>query len=450
MVGHDQAANVARAVHDAHASPVPGGLAALAIVVLVAALRHPDTAAVPDGRRGRQAGPVGGRHAAPVGGRIVAGAVDRPRPGDTWAKAVVADEPIAATLVATQAGPGGVATTTAFRLTSLDGTAPEALAARLHVEPPVTLAVASVDGASAVVRPAAPLQPRTLYRIALVRADGSTQAGWAAQTAGPLRVVESIPGDQATAVPVDTGIELRFDQAGVAAADLERHLVIEPATSGRLETAGRVTAFVPSKPLRAGTLYTVTVTRGLPLAGTDQRLEHDAVVRFETASSAAPAVHVGFRRSFVESATGDRPSLGIWVDIPGFDGDPADFKDFPTAVPVTVSRLPGLRAAEAAWATLADAPTWSRADTDPAVDTAGLPRLVDATIRLRGSARAPGSRCRAAFRRAGTSSRLRWAASPARPSSRSPTSPPTPSPAWIARPSGSTTSPRRARSAAPR
>ena len=57
--------------------------------------------------------------------------------------------------------------------------------------------------------------------------------------------MESIPGDAATAVPLDAGIELIFDQAGVSTADLREHLRIQPATEGRLQAAGRSVVFVP-------------------------------------------------------------------------------------------------------------------------------------------------------------------------------------------------------------
>lgn len=298
-------------------------------------------------------------------------------PDAAWSAVILPDETAVANLEPTRSGAGGVATTTEFRLTSLDGTAPADLASRLRVDPAVKLAVASTRGSTAILRPAAALRPETLYRVSLLGADGTVQASWAAQTAGPLHLVESIPGDAATAVPLDAGIELIFDQAGVSTDDLRSHLRIQPAIAGRLQAAGRSVVFVPAKPFRRATLYTVTVTRGLPIAGTDQRLAADVRIRFETAARTTSRVSVGLRRSFVEATPRERAAMSIWWDSEE-DVHP------PARIPVTVHRLAGMQAAEVAWRAVNDAPTWTRADVRPPVPTSGLPKVVDARLALQG------------------------------------------------------------------
>jgi alpha-2-macroglobulin len=361
----------------------PRVLAALAatIVLLVGcASPDPSTAPVPAGTA---------QPSRPTATREVPGGSADPTASPVsgtegeWAKLAVADKPAVARLEPTLAGAGGISAATAFRLTSLDGTPPADLAARLHVEPAATLAVASVDGATAILRPETRLRPQTLYRITLLGADGAVAASWAAQTAGPLHVVESIPGDEATQVPVTTGIEIAFDQVGVSTADFARHLRIRPETPGRFEASGRVIAFIPDAPLRIGTLYTVTVTHGLALPGTDQVLARDFVARFETVSTTRPKVQVGFRRSFVESGTATAAGVSLWVD-PAGDDDAVPARAFPFSVPVTVHRLAGLRAAERAWLAIEKAPTWTRASRTAAVDTRGLPKVIDRRIRLQG------------------------------------------------------------------
>ena len=299
-------------------------------------------------------------------------------PPTAWSRVVVDDVPPVARLEPITSGAGGVATTTSFRLTSLDGTAPADLVARLRVDPPVQLAVAEVDGPAAVLRPETALRPATLYRFSLLGTDGIVAAAWAAQTAGPLRLVESIPEDAATQVPLDAGIELVFDQPGVSTADLRRHLAITPAIDGRIEAAGRQLAFVPSKPLAKATLYTVTVTRGLPIAGTDQRLEADVTVRFETAGHVPSKITMGPMRDFLEATPRDAASMALSVDSPD-DAPP------PSRVPVTVHRLAGLAEAERAWRTVSVSPTWTRVSTSAAVPTAGLERIIDGRLRVRGS-----------------------------------------------------------------
>jgi hypothetical protein len=281
-----------------------------------------------------------------------------------------------ATFEAETRGVAGVALDTAFRLTSLDGRPPEQLAARLVADPAVAFNVAWVQGTTAVVRPAAKLRDATLYRIALKRPDGTVEAAWAAQTAAPLEVADTVPGDTATGVPTSAGIEVTFDQVGVSPADLARHFSISPATEGRFEAAGRTIAFVPSSPLRRGTVYTVTVTRGLPLAGTGQVLSEDSVFRFETAAGNVSSVTIGFPRLLVDATPREHPAIGVGFDVP--EGGKA-----PSKIPVTVHRLPSQTAAIDAYDAVKAAPEWTHVSGSAPVRTAGLQQVFKGTVPVR-------------------------------------------------------------------
>ena len=105
------------------------------------------------------------------------------------------------------------------------------------------------------------LEPGTVYRFLITDAAATTPyvlASFAFQTKTPVGVVQSIPRDQSTGVPVNTGIEFTFNQEGIQ--DVEGHFQIEPTVPGRFEVHERVTVFVPQGELAPGTLYTVTVT----------------------------------------------------------------------------------------------------------------------------------------------------------------------------------------------
>jgi hypothetical protein len=346
-----------------------------AVVLVIAALAAAcgSTAPTPT-LPGGSAGPAG---PSPSAGSATAPSPRPSAPAAAWSAVVIDDVAPVARLEPTASGAGGIATTTAFRLTSLDGTAPRDLVARLRVDPPVQLAVAELDGPAAVLRPASALRPATIYRFSLLGTDGTLAGAWAAQTAGPLRLVESIPGDGATDVPPDAGIELVFDQPGVSASDLERHLVVRPAIEGHIQVAGRQLAYVPSTPLARATLYTVTITTGLPIAGTDQKLAADETVRFETSGRVPTKVAVGPVRDFLESTPRDAAAIALWVDS-------EDDLPPPARIPVTVHRLAGLGGAEQAWRAVAAQPAWTRVTTTPAVDTAGLPRVVAGRLPVRG------------------------------------------------------------------
>jgi hypothetical protein len=278
-----------------------------------------------------------------------------------------------ATLVPTEPGPDSVARTTGFRLTSLDGRPASSLAGRIVVEPPVELRITSSGATTAVLQPTSVLAAATRYRFSLARPDGTVEASWTARTAGPLHVTDTIPGDTATAVPVDAGVEVAFDQTGVAAAAFAAHFAISPVTAGRFVTNGRSIAFAPAAPLSAGTLYSVTVSHGLPLANTGEVLEHDIVVRFETASMREPAARVWFRDTLVDANPRERAAITVWTEAP--EGEPE-----PARVPLTVHRLGGLDDALAAWTAVERMPSWTLVSSQAAVSTRRLPGVFTATV----------------------------------------------------------------------
>ncbi len=131
---------------------------------------------------------------------------------------------------------------TGFRLASADGTPASILATRLTVQPVFAFSVAPETGdQAALLTPAAPLQPGTIYRFTLADPTGTPLDSWAFQARQPLRVVGTLPDNQAADVPIDTGIEITFDQDGVA--DAESHVSVAPPTPGRFEQHGRTLAF---------------------------------------------------------------------------------------------------------------------------------------------------------------------------------------------------------------
>ena len=126
------------------------------------------------------------------------------------------------------------------------------LAALIEINPPLAITTQrGPDAATIVLRPTTTLEPGSAYRFVLRRADGAVAASWAFQAKQPLNVVTTLPRNQATGVPVDTGIEIGFDQDGVTGAS--EHVSVRPAVAGRFEQHGRTLAFVPSRSLATGT-----------------------------------------------------------------------------------------------------------------------------------------------------------------------------------------------------
>ena len=289
-----------------------------------------------------------------------------PLPGDTATPAAI--------LTALGARGPVVPIDAGFRLASVDATPASRLATRLTVRPDFAFSVKpEADDRAVLLTPAVPLQPGVVYRFSLSGASGESLDSWAFQARQPLHVATTLPADQATDVPVDTGIEITFDQDGVV--DAAAHITIMPATSGRFEQHGRTTAFVPGLPLRPATLYTVTVSRGVAVAGTGEATETDTRLQFETASTASSTVSTfAFADQVVESPTAERPTIGLWA----FGENPVP----PKTVRIEVYRLANLDAGVAAFRALRTRPDWSRWSTDGLVDTKGLQRVVAIDTRL--------------------------------------------------------------------
>ena len=276
----------------------------------------------------------------------------------------------------------GIQLDTTFTLASLTGSDPRTMAARLQTDPELALAVAAGPTPTSVtLHPAGPLAAGRTYRFTLRAEDGSVAGSWAFQSRAPLHVVNTLPGDSTTEVPVNSGIEVTFDQDG--AADLASHFSISPAVDGRFERHGRTQVFVPTG-LRPTTLYTVTVRHGLPVQGTDLALEKDVRFRFETAGpSAAPSVRFHVGRDVLETSPAERPVIGLQVILPD-DGEGAIVKP-PTRVDVRVYRFPSIESTLARMQDFLDAPSWTEWN-DPRVPTTGLPKVLSFSAPLRAAA----------------------------------------------------------------
>jgi len=239
---------------------------------------------------------------------------------------------------ALNADEAGVDKTSAFRLTTSLAVDEQALLDGLTVQPPIEVTLAKVAAGSFLLTPKSGLSGETLYQFALKLPGPEAFSGsWAFQTKGPPRVVQSLPADAATGVPLNTGIELTFNCDGVE--DAGPYFEIEPATTGRLEVHKRTLVFVPDA-LRPFTLYTVRLREGLGIVGSDEVMSEPFEFQFETGNidrSGSPSYGPWFgfvRRMNEMPVEGDQV-----ISVYGFSG-PVDvtlyryesFSDFVDAV----------------------------------------------------------------------------------------------------------------------
>jgi len=272
---------------------------ALAAAALAAAL-----IAVAMGRDGSPGEPV---VVAPVP------TIDHQPTADGWQPVDLALPDDTYSLRPTNVTDAGVAVASAFDLESTTGHLDDKAAAdMLRVEPPIEFTAKRESGSKLRIQPAAELRRETAYHFTLVDpGDRHEIRSWAFQTESPLRVVQSLPGDKAVAVPATTGIELTFSHDGVTG--VEQHFRIEPAVEGRFETHKRVVVFVPSK-LEYRTLYTVTVDPGIGVEGGPLTMEQPFSFSFETGSQDGRDDQnqnpgTTFSRLLNESATANPPVL---------------------------------------------------------------------------------------------------------------------------------------------
>ncbi len=291
---------------------------------------------------------------------------DETPPGD-WAAVDLPAIPAVATIEPGRRDEGGIRPDTSFTLASLTDESAASLVARLDVTPQTDFDVsAGANPTEAVLRPTKALTPGKLYRIALSAPDGSLAGSWAFQVRSSVHVIGMLPGNEVTGVPTNTGIEMTFDQDGVA--DMAANFSIVPKVDGRFERHGRTQVFVATG-LADKTLYTVTVRAGLPRTGTDLTLKSDVTMRFETAGPADRAPWLRFGRDVVESSPAEAPILAVQTVVGEDSGEETPAI---ASADVRVYRLPSLpKASETLRAFLLE-PRWAM-HSEPRMPTDGLP-----------------------------------------------------------------------------
>jgi hypothetical protein len=314
---------------------------AVGVLVIFAAVLGPAALIRPTASPGNTTSPTG----APATG--VPSTTAPEASAEPWADLTVEPYEATAALAADDQDRGGIATGTSFTLKSLTSTPAVELARGLKIDPPVQYSVEAGPTADvARVHPVKPLVAGVRYRVRVAAPDGALAGIWAFITRAPIHVVGTLPADQTTGVPTNTGIEVTFDQDG--ATGVAAHVTIEPAIAGRFEAHGRTWAYIADKPLAAATIYTVTVHKGVGLDGSSVTLQSDLTFRFETAQSGAHAARTEFRRTMIEIRPDAQPTVLVYEP-----SSEDETNDVPPTVHVQIHRLPDFASVTAAGVALA-------------------------------------------------------------------------------------------------
>ncbi|MCD7948251.1 MAG: Ig-like domain-containing protein [Oscillospiraceae bacterium] len=217
-------------------------------------------------------------------------------------------------LTPTSAGADGVNVASTFQLTTPEDFTPEDIGARLTLDGQAAPTVEKTGDRTFLITPAAQLSANTLYTFRLTRPEAA-ELTWVFQTAKKFAVTSVFPANQATNVPINSGIEITFSTEGYG--EIDSYFSISPAVKGTFEYHKNTAVFVPEA-LAYKTMYTVTLQGGIALASTGEAITEDTVFSFETqAKKEKEAVEaqesIWFSPTYTEYGTTDPPSLYLYA-----------------------------------------------------------------------------------------------------------------------------------------
>lgn len=201
----------------------------------------------------------------------------------------------------------GIDTNTIFILKSEKSISARDVKKIIKFDPEIDYDVMSIDGREFKLKPKAGLERNKIYKITLAIKNRN----WAFQVRDKFRVIGALPRNESTEVPLDTGIELNFNFPDFK--DYEDNFTILPTTEGRFEKHKNTLVFVPKR-LKAKTIYTVIVKKGLGLTTSMDTLGEDYQFKFETGAKnrEVDQAQINFRNSLYQFGTGEEPVMDVY------------------------------------------------------------------------------------------------------------------------------------------
>ena len=277
------------------------------------------------------------------------------------------------TLVPHEFGPTGVDVSSSFVLTPPRDIPPGQLPDISIDGQPFPLVTRQANG-TFLVTPIMPLAHNSLYIFRLAR-DGHADITWTFQTTARFQIMSTLPGHESVNVPVDTGIEINFSSGGHT--DIREHFSVYPSVEGRFIQRGGTTVFMPTNPLEQGRLYTVTISAGISLPGTNEIIEEDYVFSFETSDDDPRRQQQTYSFHFST----------IYTEYPSFEPPQVNFRlnyahgGTRPAVNIEVFRFDDNERAVEEVQNMLTAPRWTWfAWQDSLIDVSGLARVTSMRI----------------------------------------------------------------------
>lgn len=215
----------------------------------------------------------------------------------------------------------GVAPDTTYLLASKEPLESDAVQDNLKIDPDIKYDFKEISDTEWEIVPQDKVEPNDFFKI-VIAASYVTEEGqqkeydysWAYQVKDVFKVIHSIPRDAGTSVPLDSGVEVTFSHDNFK--DFDKYFEITPRVDGNFEMHGRTAVFVPKINLEAGKIYTVKVKTGLPVNGSEEKLNEDYVFAFETEDNDSQYNNntwLSLNDAFIETSSSDQPILQIYA-----------------------------------------------------------------------------------------------------------------------------------------
>lgn len=136
---------------------------------------------------------------------------------------------------------------------------------------------------------------------------------WAFQVQPKFGISSVLPGDQKTSVPLNSGIEIVFNQDGYR--DPTNYFSITPNITWRSEKRGNTFSIVPLEPLKSKTVYTVTLKKGLDLEQRSDPMAEDFSFSFQTEEGMADKslFYLSLSKDIIQTSTREAPAVTVYA-----------------------------------------------------------------------------------------------------------------------------------------
>ncbi|MBD3156723.1 hypothetical protein GF369_02740 [Candidatus Peregrinibacteria bacterium] len=269
----------------------------------------------------------------------------------------------------------GIDSDTTFTLTSTEDVDAAVIEANLETTPETDINVSKTAEGEYRIEAAQSLNANTIYTFSIVsnNEDGPEEFSWAYQVKDDFKINGTLPGDKTSGVPVTSGIEIHFSHEQFNLEETKNYVHISPETEGAFEKHQKTLVYVPREALKLGTIYTVTVEKGLPLIGSEKTLQEGKTFQFETAPEQTSFTKFHFNNNAYEVGT-DQP-VALKGYLRNFTGN---LENEPVTAPTTVYAFANQKDYLSIVNNKNDLPTWARAArSNYKVDTSTLTKTAD-------------------------------------------------------------------------